>query len=292
MFSFCDIVFALSRNLRNVISQTALMACAARAAHLVVDSPPYLLDDPVATRMLGTRADELLDYHRLHGTHPVLSVARAQVTTRTSFAEGCLQASGLDQYVLLGAGLDSFAHRSPLAGTVRVFEVDHPETQEFKKSVAPPAEVTYVPADFETNDMLECLQRGGFDPARPAFVSWLGVSMYLDLPAIERVLTVVGSFASGTELVADHMLPPADRDEAGNAYVAAVAPNAATGGEPWRTFLSTTDMAGLLTRHGFTRTRPITQRESVDPALWTRTDTLRPISLSALAHATVATLGS
>lgn len=292
MFSFCDIVFALSRNLCDVISRTALTACAARAAHLLVDSPPYLLDDPVATRMLGARADELLDYHRLHGTHPVLSAARTQVTTRTSFAEDCLRASGVDQYVLLGAGLDSFAHRSPYAGSIRVFEVDHPETLEYKKSVAPRGEVTYVPVDFETNGVLECLLRAGFDPARPAFAGWLGVSMYLDLPAIERVLAVVGSFAPGTELVADHMLPAADRDEAGNAYVAAVAPHAAEGGEPWRTFLSTTDMAKLLTRHGFTEIRPITQRESVDPALWNRTDTLRPISLSALTHATVATLGS
>jgi methyltransferase (TIGR00027 family) len=285
MFSFCDIVFPLSRNLRGVISETALMACAARAAHLLVDSPPYLLDDPVATRMLGTRAGELLDYHRLHGTHPVLSTARAQVTARTAFAEACLHASGADQYVLLGAGLDSFAHRSPFAGQVRVFEVDHPETQEYKKSVAPPGEVTYVPVDFETNDMLECLLAAGFDRSRPAFVSWLGVSMYLPLPAIEQTLAVVGSFAAGSELVADHMLPPADRDEPANAYVAAVAPNAAEVGEPWRTFLSTTDAAKLLTHHGFTTIRAVAQRDSVARALWNRSDTLRPISLSALAHA-------
>ncbi|HEV7647802.1 MAG TPA: class I SAM-dependent methyltransferase [Actinophytocola sp.] len=97
-----------------MISRTALMAAAARAAHLLVDSPPYLLDDPVATRMLGARAGELLDYHRLHGTHLVLSAARAQVTTRTRVTESRLRASGADQYVLLGAGLDSFAHRSPV----------------------------------------------------------------------------------------------------------------------------------------------------------------------------------
>lgn len=270
-----------------MISTTALTAAAARAAHLLVDSPPYLLDDPVATRMLGERAGELLDYHRLHGTHPVLSAARAQVTARTHFTERRLRESGANQYVLLGAGLDSFAHRSPLAGSVRVFEVDHPQTQEYKKSVAPPGPVTYVPVDLAVDDVLERLSHAGFDPARPAFVGWLGVSMYLDLPAIERVLAVVGDLAPGTELVADHMLPAPDRDEPGNAYVTAVAPNAAQNGEPWRTFLSTTDMAALLTRHGFTGIRAVTQRESVDQSLWTRTDTLRPIRVSCLAHAKV-----
>jgi methyltransferase (TIGR00027 family) len=187
---------------RGVISRTALMAAAARAAHLLVDSPPYLLDDSVATRMLGEQAGELLDYHRLHGTHPVLSAARAQVTARTHYTESRLRESGADQYVLLGAGLDSFAHRS--RGAVRVFEVDHPRTQEYKKSVAPPGPVRYVPVDFATDDVLERLLHAGFDPARPAFVGWLGVSMYLDLPAIERVLAVVGGLAPGTELVADH----------------------------------------------------------------------------------------
>lgn len=270
-----------------MISQTALMAAAARAAHLLVDQPPYLLDDPVATRMLGARADELVDYHRFQGTHPVLSAARAQVTARARFTEDRLAAAGVDQYVLLGAGLDSFAHRCSPAASVRVFEADHPATQEYKKSVAPDGPLTYVPVDFETNELLECLVRAGFDPSRRSLVGWLGVSMYLDLAAIERVLSVVGAFTPGTEIVLDHMLPPGDRDAAGDAYVEAVAPVAASQGEPWRTCLSTADMRGLLSRHGFGRVRSVSQRESVEPSLWERADVLRPIRLSALAHAVV-----
>jgi methyltransferase (TIGR00027 family) len=246
------------------------------------------VDDPVATRMLGTRAGELLDYHRLHGTHLVLSAVRAQVTARARFTETRLAAAGVDQYVLLGAGLDSFAHRSPLAARVRVFEVDHPDTQEYKKSVAPPGPVTYVPVDLATEELRKPLADAGFDPSRPALVGWLGVSMYLDRPAVEEVLAVLGTLAPGTELVADHMLPPADRDEAGNAYVEAVAATLASGGEPWRTYLSTTDMAELLARHGFGTVRAVTQRESVEADLWRRTDSLRPIHLSVLAHAVVA----
>jgi O-methyltransferase involved in polyketide biosynthesis len=119
-------------------SLTALTAAAARAAHLIVDNEPVIFADTLAQAMLGERAEELLSYHRVHGTHPVLAGARAQVTCRSRYAEDRLADAigrGIGQYVLLGAGLDSFAYRSPLAGRVRVFEVDHPATQEYKRRV-------------------------------------------------------------------------------------------------------------------------------------------------------------
>ncbi len=270
-----------------VTSQTALKAAAGRAAHLLVDQPPYLLDDPVAERMLGDRADELIDRHRLAGADPVVTAARAQVTARTRFTEDRLAAAGLDQYVLLGAGLDSFAHRSPLAGAVRVFEVDHPETQEYKRSVAPDGPVTYVPVDFATDGLLDRLTAAGFDPARPAFVSWLGVSVYLDLPDIERLLAVVGAFAPGSELVAEHMLPAGHRDAAGDAYIEAIEPMVVRVGEPWRSMLSAAAITDVLQRNGFGAVRSVRQRDWVDPVLWERSDGLAPIQVSALAHAVV-----
>ena len=114
-------------------SFTALTAAAARAAHLIVDSGPPIFADTLAEAMLGERAGELIGFHRAHGTHPVLACARAQVACRSRYAEDRLADGvrrGIGQYVLLGAGLDSFGYRSPLAGRVRVFEVDHPATQE------------------------------------------------------------------------------------------------------------------------------------------------------------------
>ena len=119
-------------------SLTALTAAAARAAHLIVDNEPVIFADTLAQAMLGERAEELISYHLAHGTHPVLASARAQVTCRSRYAEDRLADAigrGIGQYVLLGAGLDSFAYRSPLAGRVRVFEVDHPATQEYKRRV-------------------------------------------------------------------------------------------------------------------------------------------------------------
>ena len=100
-------------------SQTALMAAAARAAHLIVDREPVIFADELAATLLGEQADEFISYHRAHGTHLVLSCARAQVLCRSRFTEDHLAAcvrSGLTQYVILGAGLDSFAYRTESAG--------------------------------------------------------------------------------------------------------------------------------------------------------------------------------
>jgi len=128
------------------VPPTALTAAAARAAHLIVDGPPTIFADPLAHLVLAERADELLSYHRRHGEHLVLASARAQVTCRSRFTEDRLVdaiARGIEQYVILGAGLDTFAYRSELAARVRVFEVDHPSTQDWKRArldrIAPPA---------------------------------------------------------------------------------------------------------------------------------------------------------
>jgi methyltransferase (TIGR00027 family) len=276
------------------VSRTAFTAAAARAAHLLVDAEPFLFADTLAAALLGEQAEELLAYHRLHGTHPVLAGARAEATCRSRFTEELLTRphSGIDQYLILGAGLDSFAYRTP-PGRFRVFEVDHPATQTVKRElldgagVAVPASVTFVPIDFETGSLRECVVQSGLDPFRPVFVSWLGVTMYLTREAVAGTLAQLGGFAPGSEIVTDHLLPEQLRDAAGNGYAEAVGPVAAGQGEPWRTCLSPADMAGLLREAGFEVVRQAGQRESVDPRLWQRTDALRPAALSALTHARI-----
>ena len=203
-------------------SLTALTAAAARAAHLIVDGDPLIFKDDLAAALLGERADDLIGYHRAHGAHPVLSGARAQVTTRSRYTED-----------------DS------------------------------------LPGNLIT---------GGFDMARPALVSWLGVTMYLTPAAIGRTLTEIARFAPGSELIADYMLPAHLRDAAGNTYADLVMPVTAERGEPWLTFLTPEEMSALLRKHGL-EPRQVSQREAVGGALWERTDSLRPISLSFLAHA-------
>src|SRR5215472_15941963 len=114
-----------------------MTAAAARAAHLVVDEPPFIFADTCAAAVLGQRAEELVGYHLNHGSHPILAAARSQVVCRSRHTEDRLAAAvatGVSQYVILGAGLDTFGYRSQLAADVRVFEVDHPATQGWKRS--------------------------------------------------------------------------------------------------------------------------------------------------------------
>jgi len=270
-------------------SQTAFTAAAARAAHLIVDESPHIFADTLAEALLGERAEELIGYHRVHGTHVVLAGARAQAVCRSRYTEDKLAASGLTQYVILGAGLDTYAYRSDRG--VAVFEVDHPATQRGKRRLLSAAGITipdslvFVPVDFETESLAECLTRMGFDAERPAFFSWLGVTMYLTKEAIAQTLEVIAGFAPGTEIVADYMLPQGFRDEAGQTYAELIAPTAIEAGEPWLSYFTPDDLSAVLEAHGFGRTEHVRQRDIA--ALANRTDSLRPAELSVLVHATL-----
>jgi len=300
-------------------SFTAMTAAAARAAHLIVDGEPVIFADTVAEAMLGERAEELIAYHRAYGAHPVLAGARAQVTCRSRYAEDQLARAvrdGIGQYVILGAGLDTFAYRSPLARRVRVFEVDHPATQEWKRRVGPapevpgsevpgsevpgpevpgpevpgpefPGLVTFVPVDLASDSLGDGLWRAGFDFATPAFVSWLGVTMYLDQGAIDRTVSVLGGLAPGTELVVDYMLAAGLRDAEGGSYADQVGQAAAERGEPWLSLFVPEAMAALLAGCGFGPARDVSQREMIPAGLWDRSDSLRPAELSHIAHAVI-----
>lgn len=270
-----------------------MTAAAARAAHLIVDESPFIFADTHAAVLLGERAEELIAYHRLHATHPILATARAEVTCRSRYAEDRLAAAtanGVRQYVVLGAGLDTFGYRSSLAPAVRVLEADHPVTQVWKRSaltaagIAVPPEVCFVPVDLATSDSLSgALRTAGFDFGQPAVISWLGVLMYLDREAIGQALASLADCAPGTELIADYMLPEELRDEAGDQYVEQVEPVAADRGEPWLSFFAPAEMGTLLAQHRFGEVTHVAQRDAVPADLWQRTDSLRPIDLSMIA---------
>ncbi len=277
-------------------SQSACTAAAARAAHLIVDEAPPIFTDELAAAILGDQADYFIGFHRAHGTHPVLSGARAQVTCRSRYTEDCLARrvrGGVSQYVILGAGLDSFGYRSALAGQVRVFEVDHPATQRWKRQqlaaarIPVPGSVTFVPADLEAEPLADCLTRCGFDHHSQALVSWLGVTMYLSRQAIGQTLAVIGDFAPGSELIADYMLPAGLRDAAGDAYARAIMPVSAERGEPWLSLLAPSEMSSLLEDSGLGQVEHVRQRDAVSAELWDRSDSLRPAGLSQLARAIV-----
>jgi methyltransferase (TIGR00027 family) len=277
-------------------SQTALAAAAARAAHLVVDREPLIFRDPVAADLIGEPGAEMVGYHRRSGDHVVLAGTRAQVSVRSRWTErrlATLAGRGLTQYVILGAGLDSFAYRSPLAGRLRVFEVDHPASQRWKRDLlaaarlTPPDGLALVGVDLEREPLVDRLAAQGFDPSAPALVGWLGVSMYLTGEAVAATLAAVGGLAAGSELVMEYALPPELRDETGQAYAGFALPVAAERGEPWLSFYTPEQLSALLAANGLAVAEQVRQEDAIPAAMWRRSDALRPADLCRLARAVV-----
>lgn len=235
----------------------------------------------------------MIDYHRSSGSHPILAGTRAAVTTRSRFAEKRLAMAlerGIDQYVILGAGLDSFPYRSEFASRVRVFEVDAPATQQFKREKLSAAgigaigEVTFVSLDLRDEPVVDRLVAAGFSTAEPAFLSWLGVSFYLDAESIAAALRGA-SLAPGSELVMDYVLTPELRDDGGQTYAGFAMPVAESSGEPWRSAFTPAAMERLLSENGFETLEQVGQRDWVERSLWQRSDALKPIGLWMAAHA-------
>jgi methyltransferase (TIGR00027 family) len=277
-------------------STTALTAAAARAAHLIVDDEPRIFADPLAARLLGDQADELISYHTLHGTHPVLAGARTQVACRSRYTQDALDraaAAGVTQYVIIGAGLDSFAYRGGLAGRLRVFEVDHPASQEAKRAalaaarIPVPGNVSFVSANLAADSLGRCLAGAGFDASVPAVFGWLGVTMYLTPDAIAETMSAVARCAPGSELIADYLLPEEARDAAGALYGRQVAQFSAERGEPWRSSFMPEQITDLARSSGLGAARSMSQGDTIPADLWRRTDALRPAALTALFHGTV-----
>jgi methyltransferase (TIGR00027 family) len=196
-------------------SKTALRVAMRRAAHQIYDAAPLVLDDPIAVPILGSTYAEELRRTPVRPDRPFSVGLRAFLVARSRYAEDKLAqavASGVTQYVLLGAGLDTFAHRNPYA-SLRVFEVDHPATQAWKREllelskVAPAARLTYVPVDFERQSLPEQLHAAGFRADVPTFFAWLGVVPYLTLAAFRATLGFVAERPAGSGVVFDYGQP-------------------------------------------------------------------------------------
>jgi methyltransferase (TIGR00027 family) len=235
-----------------------MMAASARGAHLVTHGPRAVLADWLAWPLIGAEAETMAAGSRaLFGEYsPLLAT---WVSARSRFTEDWLAASGAQQYVILGAGLDSFAWRQ--TGGVRVFEVDHPATQEWKRSrldalgIAQPAELVWVPVDFEVESIADGLGRAGLGDG-PTFVSWLGVVSYLSLDGIAATLRGLPPCS----LAVSHGTPrdtwPEDVLEVSKAF----AQLAIGAGEPPVSRFTSDQFAALLGEHRFT----VVERASAD----------------------------
>jgi len=235
-------------------SRTALATAYMRAAHQLLDPPPRVLDDPTALAVLGQGAEQMIrDSTKLAQT-PKSRALRAHMVLRSRFAEDRLAAAvarGVTQYVILGAGLDTFAVRQPgWARNLRILEVDHAGTQELKRSHLAAAGLTVPPnagfatIDFERESVREGLLRHAISPTQRTFFSWLGVTMYLREDAIDAVLRSVAEFPSGSEIV----LTFASTSN----MPQGVADRAAQAGEPWLSYFEPEQIEDKLRAAGFT----------------------------------------
>lgn len=233
-------------------SQTAIGVATLRVVHRWLDGDPKIVDDPVTERLLGAGARERILDNPAEFLTAVSSGLRAHVLARSRFAEERLAEAvgrGVRDYLLIGAGLDTFAYRQPeWARDLRILELDHPATQLWKRQrleeggIPIPANVRYLSADLESDDVAGVLLGAEVDPSRPLFMSCLGVLIYLRPETTRAVLEFAGSRAEGSELV----LTYSTRDH--NEHLAA---RAAAAGEPWLSEFDPDEWRGLLRDAGF-----------------------------------------
>lgn len=188
---------------------------------------------------------------------------------------------GVAQYVILGAGLDSFAYRrADLVGRLNIFEIDRAVAQAWKRrrlaemGVEIPPSVRYVPIDHETDDLRKGLVDAGFNPAAPAIVSAIALTQYLALPAIERIHQLVAALAKGSRLVVTYVVPATELDELAAAGLAWTMSQAEERGEPFLSLFRPDEFYRLLLRSGFKHVDQVGPRELVQRYLADRPDAL------------------
>ncbi len=275
-------------------SRTALSTAVARGRHRLQDDPPWVLDDPFALPLVGP-SWRIVERRQDTSLPPELGLAyRAGVVARSRYAEDRLAAGSFAQYVLLGAGLDTFVWRRPdLVRSLRVFEVDHPASQQQKRQRAAALglpeldRVTYVPVDLELDTLDRRLADAGFDRAAPAFFSWLGVAMYLSEPAVETTLRTVAASAPGSELVLTYVPAAGHLDDVGRRLTDHLRLLADALGEPQRHAPTRHELEALCRRCGLDVADPPQPGDLARRYFAGRTDGLAPHSGEAVLAARV-----
>ncbi|MGH3153342.1 MAG: class I SAM-dependent methyltransferase [Streptosporangiaceae bacterium] len=264
-------------------SATAAGVAVARGAHRSYDQPPWVLDDPFALRLAGSQWAEIQAANEAALPEVAVRQSRASVVARSRYAEDRLVSGGYRQYVILGAGLDSFAwRRADLVGWLRLFEVDRPASQAWKRArlaeLGLPVRDGHVFAavDFGTESLADGLSRAGFDWSQPAFFSWLGVLVYLTAEAIEATLRCVSGCGSGSEIVLSYDASDAFLDDAAREMVTIETRLVAAAGEPYTTRMSPAQAEAVVEAAGLVVAEHLTPQALYDRYFAGRSDGLRP----------------
>jgi methyltransferase (TIGR00027 family) len=290
------------------VSVTAIGAAIMRAAHLLLDDEPKIFEDPFALSLSGAESEAALlaDYEARQAAVALRSTpehalvygrySRANMAMRQRYTEEALDDAltrGVAQYVILGAGLDSFAYRTDLGARLRVFEVDHPATQAWKCArlrelrIELPGNLTFVPLDFEQQTLAEGLAASGHRPELQTFVSWLGVTMYLSEEAVFQTLGHVATFAPDSEIVFQYIVPAAILNEEGREVLASIQANVAAQGEAVIREFEPVVLAARVRALGFRKVWDFGPKEADARYFAGRTDGLRTPPHSHLMRARV-----
>ncbi|WP_266158168.1 class I SAM-dependent methyltransferase [Dyella silvatica] len=263
---------------------TAVRVALWRAMHAQVDAPPHVIEDEIGLQLAapdeGWRQRPDMDAQATSGF-------RAGIVARARFIEDLVaeqNSHGVDQYVILGAGLDTFVQRRPeIAAKLRVFEIDQPGTQAWKRQrlielgFGIPERLQLVPVDFEAGESwLERLVAAGFNASRPALVASAGVSMYLTREAIAATLRQIATLAQGSTLAMTFLLPAELAPSSERSQQQAVEKSARASGTPFLSFFSPPDMLELARQAGFRQSRHVSSADLAQRYFSHRTDGLRP----------------
>lgn len=260
--------------IQNSASNTAFGTLYMRAVHQLLDARPLILDDPPSSKLLGeTLTRKIRDTRRHHMTLKARAL-RSHVVLRSRFAEDRLAAAvnrGIRQYIILGAGFDTFAFRQPAwAEKLKIFEVDNPVTQEKKMSLlaeagmVPPSNLFFAGIDFEKESLRDDLTRNGVNFTEPAFFSWLGVTMYLREEAIDSVLQTIAQFPAGSEVVFTFSQPPDSLSRREKSYHSLLAGIVRQAGEPFISYFTAAAIQAKLHSAGFKTVFFLSSREAED----------------------------
>lgn len=262
---------------------TAVRVALWRALHVLADAPPHVLADDVGLKLVAPPEG----WQQRPDMSPFTKPFRASILARARFIEDLVtkrSASGVGQYVLLGAGLDTFAQRRPeLASRLTVFEVDAPGTQAWKRrrlvelGYGVPSFLKLVPVDFEAGQgWWERIAAAGFDAGRPAVVASTGVSMYLTKEAIAATLRQVASLAKGSTFVMSFLLPMEQMDPEIRPGFQRAADGARASGTPFISFFAPDELLELAKTCGFRDARHVSSGALAERYFSGRTDGLRP----------------
>lgn len=263
---------------------TAVRVALWRAMHVEVDEEPHVLEDVVGLQLVEPDSN----WRDRPDMHPAgTSSFRAAIVARARFIEDLVAeraAAGVEQYALLGAGLDTFAQRrADLGAQVRIFEVDQPGTQEWKRrrlveaGFGIPEWLRFVPIDFESGESWWAgLRAAGFDPDSAAVVASTGVSMYLTKETTAATLRQLAALAPGSAVVMSFLLPAELIDPADRPGLEMATRGAAASGTPFISFYSPDEMTALAKQAGFEGVQHISSRSLAERYFTGRADGLRP----------------